>query len=50
MFQGAAGSISRIDLLVTDSGIDPEHLKKFKDAGLEVVLTDTISIDYHPGP
>ncbi|MGN0983080.1 MAG: DeoR/GlpR family DNA-binding transcription regulator [Candidatus Limivicinus sp.] len=49
LFNFSTAPISSIDLLVTDSGIDPEHLKKFKDAGLEVVLADTISINYHPG-
>ena len=50
LFNFSTAPISSIDLLVTDSGIAPEHLTKFKDAGLEVVLADTISINYHPGP
>ena len=48
VFNFASAPISCIDLLVTDSGIDPVHLNKFKDVGLEVVLADTISIHYHP--
>lgn len=36
--------LSNIDLLVTDSGADPEQLQKIRHEGVKVVLADTFSV------
>lgn len=44
IYKFCTSPISSIDLLVTDSGIMPEQLERFKQTGMEVVLADKFSI------
>ena len=37
------GPVTDIDILVTDSGTSPQHVQELRDAGLQVIVADSVS-------